>query len=278
MGWCHMFEQVAEVTNESPQGGSNRSMGPKQRNFEQHAADCALNERLRLRNFDPDYWEMKLLRDDLWVYGWRCLRAWMRDGTIIEKCGERGVPLGVRYFEVEILKRRGDIRDEIAHNSVESAVCRFTEELLPDGGWDPEGGATMRTYFVKTCLYAFRDVFKKWAYGYRRRLFEAADPIAAEPYEDMWGPRYVRSPDDAFVLQETIQRILDGAGPEVRAICGLIWESKVTQKAIGAELGMTSRMVEGHMARLRARAKVMASRGEIEALYGRAAARKAVGQ
>ncbi|CAL9653238.1 hypothetical protein [Streptomyces sp. enrichment culture] len=77
----------------------------------------------------------------------------------------------------------------------------------------------------------------------------------------MWGPSYVRSPDDAFVLQETIQRILNGAGPEVRAICGLIWESKVTQKAIGAELGMTSWMVEGHMARLRARAKVMASPG-----------------
>ncbi|MFE2318411.1 hypothetical protein ACFXC8_35815 [Streptomyces sp. NPDC059441] len=109
----------------------------------------------------------------------------------------------------------------------------------------------MRTYFVKTCLYAFRDVFKKWFFSYRRRLFEAADAIAAEPYEGIFGPVYVRSSDDTFVLQDTIQRILEGAGPEVRAICGLIWESKVTQKAIGAELGMTSRMVEGHMARLR---------------------------
>jgi hypothetical protein len=273
-----MYGQVTEVTDISPQEGGKCLKGPKRRNLEQHAADCALYERLRLRDFDPDHWEMKHLRDDLWVYGWRCLRAWMRDGTIIEKCGERGVPLGARYFEVEVLQRRGDIRDEIAHTSVESAVQRFTEEFLPGGKWEPEGGATMRTYFVKTCLYAFRDVFKNWFFSYRRRLFAAADVIAAEPYEGIFGPVYVRSPDDAFVLQDTIQRILEGAGPEVRAICGLIWESKVTQKAIGAELGMTSRMVEGYMARLRARAKVMASRGEIEALYGRAAARKAVGR
>ena len=73
---------------------------------------------------------MKHLRDDLWVYGWRCLRAWMRDGTIIEKCGERDVPLGARYFEVEILKRRGDIRDEIAHKSVESAVWGSVDDLV----------------------------------------------------------------------------------------------------------------------------------------------------
>ncbi|MGW2448812.1 hypothetical protein [Streptomyces sp. NPDC001675] len=52
----------------------------------------------------------------------------------------------------------------------------------------------------------------------------------------------------------------------------------MTQKAIGAELGMTSRMPEGHMARLRTRAKVIASHGEIEALYGHAAARKAAGR
>ncbi|MFJ8704300.1 hypothetical protein [Streptomyces ardesiacus] len=135
-----MPEQVSEVTDKSPQEGGKRSKGPKRRNLEQHAADCALYERLRLRGFDPDHWEMKYLRDDLWVYGWRCLRAWMRDGTVIEKCGERGVPLGARYFEVEILKRRGDIRDEIAHQAVEIAVQRFTEELLPVGKWDPQGG------------------------------------------------------------------------------------------------------------------------------------------
>lgn len=275
MDWCHMFEQAAEVTDESPRKGGKRPKSPKRRNLEQHAADCALHERLRLRDFDPDHWEMKLLRDDLWVYGWRCLRAWMRDGTVIEKCADRDVPLGARYFEIEILKQRGDIRDDIAHKAVENAVYRFTEDLLPNGAWLPEGGATMRTYFVKTCLYSFRDEFKKWFYDYRRRLFRAAAPITVEHYEGVFGPVYVRPPDDAFALQETIQRILRGAGPEVRAICGLIWESQVTQKAIGAELGMTSRMVEGHMARLRARARAMTSRGEIEALYGRATARKA---
>lgn len=53
-----------------------------------------------------------------------------------------------------------------------------------------------------------------------------------------------------------------GARPQARAICGLIWEGKVSQKEIGDELGMTSRSVE-----LRTRAKALAAKGEIEALY-----------
>ncbi|MEF2530026.1 hypothetical protein [Streptomyces sp. CS62] len=243
-------------------------MPRKQGNPEKLKADRALYERLQQGGFAG--LEMDLLREDLWLYGWKCLRAWMKDGTIIEKCGERGIAVPARWHEVEALTRRGDLRDEIAHNAVEYAVKTFTEEYLPEGRWDPDKNATMRTYFIGTCMFAFRDFFKNWFYSYRRSLFSAANPLVAA---DLYAP--YGTYEDTTVLQQTIQRILENAGPEARAICGCIWETKMTQKEIGDELGMTSRAVEGHMRRLRARAKLLVAKGEIEALYNRIAAPKA---
>ncbi|MFJ1887226.1 hypothetical protein ACIOHU_42445, partial [Streptomyces sp. NPDC088137] len=120
-------------------------------------ADRALYERLQRRDFTG--WEMDLLHEDLWLYGWKCLRAWMKDGSIIAKCGDRGIVVPARWPEVETLTRRGDLRDEIAHDAVEAAVRTFTKGYLPEGRWDPGKGATMRTYFIRTCMYAFREGF-----------------------------------------------------------------------------------------------------------------------
>ncbi|MFB6580541.1 hypothetical protein ACFCYC_24580 [Streptomyces sp. NPDC056402] len=49
----------------------------------------------------------------------------------------------------------------------------------------------------------------------------------------------------------------------------------MTHKGIGDELGISSRAVEGHMRRLRARVKLMVAKGEIEPLSGRSSAPKA---
>lgn len=265
-----MQDQICESDGspEVPAVQQTATKPRKQGDPEKLEADRALYERLQRCDFKG--WEMELLRDDLWLYGWKCLRAWMKDGTIIEKCGERDISVPARWFETETLTRRGDLRDEVAHDSVERAVKTFTKKYLPGGRWNPAKGATMRTYFLGTCMYAFRDVFESWSSSYRRNLFAAADPLV---HADLYSPH--DSFEDATVFQETIQRIMENAGPEVRAICGCIWETKMSQKEIGNELGMTSRAVEGHMHRLRARAKLLVSKGEIEALYGRIPAPKA---
>ncbi|MFC9165854.1 hypothetical protein ACFTZ8_34270 [Streptomyces fungicidicus] len=262
---------VTDGAGSAADGQRTGAEDQKRGNPERLAADRALYERLRQRDFTG--WEVKWLRDDLWVYGWRILRAWMKDGTIIAKCGERGILVPARWPEVETLTRRGDLRDEVAHKAVESAVEIFMEEYLPKGRWDPDKGATMRTYFARTCMYAFRDAYKNWAFGYRRNLFAAVAPLRdANLYAP--GASY-EGFEDTTAFQEAVQRILENAGPEVRAICGYIWETKTSQKEIGAELGMTVRMVEGHMRRLRGRAKLLVARGEIEVPYSRARMAKA---
>ncbi|MFH9800446.1 hypothetical protein [Streptomyces virginiae] len=267
-----MQDRTSELDGapEAPAGQQAAAKPPKRGNPEKLEADRALYARLQQRDFTG--WEMDLLREDLWLYGWKCLSAWTQDGTIIEKCGERDIVVPSRWFEVETLRRRGDLRDEVVHTSVERAVRIFTEQYLPAARWDPNKGATMRTYFLRTCMYAFRDAFKDWSYSYRRNLFSAAYPLVQADLYSLYG---VGSYEDTTVFQETIQRIMENAGPEVRAICGCIWETKMTHKEIGDELGITSRAVEGHMRRLRARAKLLVAKGEIEALYGRTPAPKA---
>ncbi|MFD9082497.1 sigma-70 RNA polymerase sigma factor region 4 domain-containing protein [Streptomyces erythrochromogenes] len=260
----------SDESPEAPAGRRTAARPPKRGNPEKLAADRALYERLQQLDFAGR--EMDLLREDLWLYGWKCLSAWTKDGTIIEKCGERDIVVLARWFEVEALKRRGELRDEVVHAAVEYAVRTFTEEYLRDGRWNPDKGATMRTYFLGTCMYAFRDAFRNWAGRYRRSLFSAADPLVQA---ELYAPYGYYDSYDTTVFRETIRRIMENAGPEIRAICGCIWEAKMTHKEIGDELGISSRAVEGHMRRLRARAKLMVAKGEIEPLYGRNSAPKA---
>ncbi|WP_331722780.1 hypothetical protein OG848_47380 (plasmid) [Streptomyces canus] len=261
-----MHDQMA-LPEETPQptpklGSAPATKRVKTGNTEQLDADRALYKRLQRDEFVGR--EMEQLRQDLWVYGWKILRAWMKDGTLVQKCGERNVPVPARWNEVETLKQRGDIRDEIAHDSVQNAVALFTDDYLPAGQWDPDKGAGMRTYFAVTCMFSFRDAFKKWVGGYRRHLALTASAVLES---DRVGRGL--SPDDAVIYRLTIQRILQDASWEARAICSLIFEQKMNQKEIGAELGMTSRAVEGHMRRLRTHAKLLVAHGEIGALYGR---------
>ncbi|MFG2306693.1 hypothetical protein [Actinacidiphila glaucinigra] len=210
---------------------------------------------------------MRELENDLWLYGWRCLRAWMREGTIVERCAERNIRFSVRYTEVEAMQRRGDLRDGLAVDTLAPAVEYFTRTVLTEGRWD-QHRATMRTYFIGACLVSFRDAFKAWSKGHRRRLAEYSTAVlhVDQPFREAGA-------EEVFLRRDTLRRILSGANLETTAICSLILERGANQKEIGDALGMTSRAVEGQMRRLRLKALEMKRRGEIDVWYGSPAPR-----
>ncbi|MFD3937821.1 sigma-70 family RNA polymerase sigma factor [Streptomyces sp. NPDC058611] len=248
---------MTDVITPSPR----RPVAPSPRrraNPERLAADRELCEQLRTDGFKG--LRFLQLRDDLWVYGWKAVRAWMRDGSIVERCYQRDIFFAAWATEREAMMRQADVRDEIAHHCVSEAVGKLMDSLAGDHHWEPDGGATMRTYFITFCLWSFRDAFRKWASDYRRRLREAMDGYGHGPGSDLSAP-------DRMVLQDTLNRILEGASLEEKAICQLILSHDATQEQIAAQLGMTRKAVERRMARVRKRGTAYAIAVGIDMLF-----------
>ncbi|WP_435286361.1 hypothetical protein [Streptomyces bacillaris] len=218
------------------------------RNVERLEHDREVYEQLKLDGFRGP--QLVQLQEDLWLYGWRVLRSWMKDGTIIERCGENRIVVPAWYTEVETMRRMAELRDELAAESIAPAVTYFTQTLLPNGGWDPDKGASMRTYFLRSCLYYFRDAFKSWARKHRQQLAMISDWTLSDDR-----PSSEMSTERRVALRSDISDILAHEKWEVRAICALIYKTGRTYTEIGVDLQMSARSVEGHMRRLRARAR-----------------------
>ncbi|MFE3584522.1 sigma-70 RNA polymerase sigma factor region 4 domain-containing protein [Streptomyces vinaceus] len=230
---------------------------------ERLVADAARVAQVRKEGFRSDGPRYRELHDELWVYGWRVMRAWMRDGTVIARCRLKGFRFPAPYTEVEEMMQRVDVRDEIAHTCVSKAVESFLSDLEKEDFWDAHQGATLRTYFIGRCLMLFGDAYRKWASPYRRRLEAAADGIwrGIAPVPDRQVPGL--SFDEMITLQESLTQILRGASKEDRAICRLILTHDATQEQIAKQLGTTRKAVERRMAKLRARAHDLAAVGVI---------------
>ncbi|WP_405863489.1 hypothetical protein [Streptomyces sp. NBC_00005] len=99
--------------------------------------------------------ERERLTNDLWQYGWRCLRKWMKEGTIAARCKANNVPLTCFDSEVQELRRNSYLREDLAAAAVAEAVQYFVDVSKPRGYWKPHKGASMRTYFMHDCLYRF---------------------------------------------------------------------------------------------------------------------------
>ncbi|UUN25530.1 hypothetical protein [Streptomyces sp. FIT100] len=226
-------------------------------NPEQRAADRELYEQLVTDGFTGPRFE--LLREDLWLYGWRVLRRWMREGEIIARCRESDIYFFAPYTEVEEMMRRDEVRVDIAGLCLGKAVPLFMR-LLSQGRWNPEGGASIRTFFIGLCLACFRDAYREWAGPYRRRLAEVLHPDVIGGF-----PKVSLAPEPAaqMLFRDTIDTILADASWEERAVCMLMLTTGATQEQIAQRLGTTRKAVERRLGRIRRRAQELAAAGVI---------------
>lgn len=230
---------------------------------EQRATDGELFARLQADGFRESP-HLATLRDRLWRYAWIVLRSWMREGTIIERCREKRINFPAPYTEVEELMRRADVREDLAIDCLGKAVPAF----LAKGGrveeWDPEGGRNLTSFFLHYALYHFRDAYRRWATGHRRRMYEILRPtlyVHDGDYE-VWGPPPAPSPEEQTVLRETLDIILEQASMEERAACEAMLTG-ATQEEIAQKLGTTRKSVERRLSRVRGRARKLAAAGLI---------------
>ncbi|URZ99449.1 hypothetical protein NCG97_00225 [Streptomyces lydicamycinicus] len=170
------------------------------------AADRELFEQLQADDFEGP--RFGLLEDRFWRYGWNVLRSWMKQGVIIERCRERRIYFAAPYTEVDELMRRADVRDDIAIDCLGKAIPSFMRgEFSPLRDWDPAGGRNLTSFFLHFALWFFRDAYRVWATGHRRRMREVLGPDRIwvhDAQDDFWDLVPAPGPEVQTVLQEAL--------------------------------------------------------------------------
>lgn len=108
----------------------------------------------------PNYREFQNVLID---YGFGVIGAWVRKGTLLTKCrekGVRGLPAG-QSFRTEGLDQ---IRqEELTTDIVADGIIRFDRDSMHAGKWNPRGQASMRTWFIGGCLFSSAGNLKRLA-------------------------------------------------------------------------------------------------------------------
>ncbi|MDT0570330.1 hypothetical protein RM704_23150 [Streptomyces sp. DSM 3412] len=114
------------------------------------------------------------------------------------------------------MMRRAEVRDDIAIDCLGRAVPAFMSDVLPE--WDPDKGRSLDGFFLHLALCHFRDAYRRWATGHRRRLGAVLGPdkiwIQGRKhdmvYDEVWElvPAPALGLEEQTVLRETLSVIL----------------------------------------------------------------------
>ncbi|MFI6015326.1 hypothetical protein ACIBAG_42305 [Streptomyces sp. NPDC051243] len=99
--------------------------------------------------------------EELVRYGVSVLRGWMHSGYIFRLVADRGFGLTPHELDLEELASDSDLREDLATMTVARALPPFRQRALVEGRWAYEGGASITTYFMGACLYAFPNEFRR---------------------------------------------------------------------------------------------------------------------
>ncbi|MEV6281074.1 hypothetical protein [Nocardia sp. NPDC051832] len=210
-------------------------------------ADAELFDMLWDAGFEGPVWE--LFAQEMCRYAIPVLLAWMSSGHIFTVVRSK-IPLRPSEQEIRRFATDGELRDGMADTAVAVALHRFKQRSRKNQSWSRTGAASLTTYFVNGCVYAFAEEFKKYrGVEERRRLSdlaaiqeELARPIQGRYCED-FAQRVV---DDAVVTE-----LMDTLAPRDRNI---VWgkASQMTNNEIAQMFGEKSgRAVEDRWSWLR---------------------------
>ena len=227
----------------------------QQERLERRAADKELRDELASAGFTgPKY---QAFQEELARYGMSVLSAWMYTGYIFQLTAARGFALHPTEQELEELHRKPEIRDEHAVMTVALALARFREQALAGGGWRPEGGANLATYFMGACLYVFPNEFRK------RRVQQMKWQLQNHPDPAVTSPPTAAVTDPGVVVAGKLRVCADlaRADPREAAIVALTIDG-YSQEEIVETLDETSiRAIEGVLYRWRIKEQQRLSEG-----------------
>jgi DNA-directed RNA polymerase specialized sigma24 family protein len=121
--------------------------------------------------------------EELARYGLAVMGAWLASGEIFEQCRRKGCPCGPPPAGWS----RQD-RDDLASDTVGEAIRVFRQRALIEEQWDPDGGASLASYFIGSCIHAFPNTLRRWKSRQQRAAVEEPVEPAAATFIQLPGP------------------------------------------------------------------------------------------
>ncbi len=220
-----------------------------------HAKDAEVVGILRTQGFTGPLFNRFAGR--LMEYAWPVMLNWTATDEIFRQARLNRCPVPAGLIVPWTL----DDRFEIVADSLLAGIEGFRNNALAGGRWDPAKGASLKTYYVRACIFAFRTVFATWSTertALRNRQTCTGlddDPVTAIPDQ--------RAPDPCHtaVIHDEVDRMLPLVKTrELRA--ALAWRGAgCTQEEAAQLAGLTVKALEGRLARVRTKARAQNSEG-----------------
>ncbi|MCX4539013.1 hypothetical protein [Streptomyces sp. NBC_01669] len=215
------------------------------------AAEARMVDILRADNFQGPRYEKTTTR--LMEYGWLTINKWTGTGEIFAHTRRAGRPVPANMTTPDW---DPDARSEVATETVVAGLDLFLEHGLIRGKWNPNGGASLTTYFVGASIRSFRTVYIRWfrsvQMGQAELDLPPSDPDGASSDRDIPDQR-ATDPFYAAATHDEIKRILPHI-TDTKVRRGLALRALgYTQQQAAAEVGLTEKALEGRIGRLRAR-------------------------
>jgi len=187
-----------------------------------------------------DRFETELVR-----YAMTVMDHWLRSGRIFPLLAARGYGLTPTNAERDELRTSEDCRSELTAMAISRALVRFRVDGQAGRGWRPEGGASLKTYFVGGCLQAFPNEFRT----YHRT--QPPLPLSSEHDPLEFVPDAATNLAEAVNGELWVHEVLHRLPNRAREIL-LMKLDGYSHMEISEELGYSSpRAVEGVLRRLR---------------------------
>jgi DNA-directed RNA polymerase specialized sigma24 family protein len=164
---------------------------------------------LQLAKFSGIDWETA--SGEFVVYGWVVLRSWVRTRKIYLKVKHRtrfGLPEAPAGWLDD-----DDTVDGLVNETLRRAITRFRTVLMGNQ-WRPDGGASLRTYFIGQCLFQFRDVYRTECARERRRRRQ--ESIGLPDGVDGWVCGSAQAADSSVVRVASAEQVLRTIAPRPR--------------------------------------------------------------
>lgn len=213
-------------------------LSPKER-LDRLAGDTDLYCTIKASNFVGEDWEF--VAGEMARYGMAVFEAWMAAGVITERCLEKKVK-GVPALP-EAVRRDRHLCEDIVAETVGSALLKFRDEVLKKDIWDLAKGASLRTFFIRQCMWRYGEAFRKVTFA---RAHEVRTGDA-----DLLDTTSVTRVEDDVIRMATADLLLKGATSERAARAFAMHVSGFDNQTIATDIGASVDSVKSLLKRER---------------------------